>query len=140
MSEHVRGKIKHHDRALQLRDYSGLNYGKITPSDIDGILEFSDRLFVLMEFKSFGAPFELGQRLCFERLVHAIAYSKRKAVALLAEHDTAIGEEIDCAKAIVKEFFEGGQWHKRKNDGRQVTVREFIDFYHQTYVLKACLT
>jgi len=136
VNDEIRGQIKYPERAAQLRNFSGLNYGKITPTDVDALLEFSDRLFVLMEFKCSGVLFERGQRLCFERLVNALAYTRRKSVVVLAEHDTPIGEQIDCSKAIVTEFFEGGQWHKRKNDGRQVTVREFIDFYYQTYVLK----
>lgn len=134
MDDGTRGRIRNPERAAQLRDFSGLRYGKITPTDVDGLLEFGDRLFVIMEFKCTGAPMDFGQKLCFERVVNALAQSRKKAVAIVAEHNTPIGQQIDCAKAIVREFYEGGTWIPRRSNGGDVTVSEFINFYHQTYV------
>ena len=44
-----RGVIRNRQFAQQLRDFSGLRFGKITPTDIDGFMDFGDRLFVVLE-------------------------------------------------------------------------------------------
>jgi len=41
----VRGKIEHRDRARQIRDFSNLRYGNITPTDIDGLIEYQNKCF-----------------------------------------------------------------------------------------------
>ena len=38
-----RGVIQNRDRKKQIIDFSGLKYGKITPTDIDGLIEYKDK-------------------------------------------------------------------------------------------------
>jgi len=45
----ARGTIRNATSALQLRDYSGLCWDRITPTDIDGLIDFGGRAFVLFE-------------------------------------------------------------------------------------------
>ncbi len=111
MGEAIRGKEYNQRRARQPKDYSGLCYGKITPMDLDGILEFSDRLFIFLEYKGVGAPLKYGQKLCIERVVNAIHSERRIAVAIVADHWGHIGDDIDCAGAEVREIFFEGEWH-----------------------------
>lgn len=105
-----RGVIRHRELASQLRDFSGLRFGAITPTDIDGFLEFSDRLFVVFETKHIGRELPRGQRLAIERLIDAIAASGRQAIALIGEHDTK--EDIDFAVCPVREYRYEGKWRK----------------------------
>jgi len=65
--EPPRGAIGNEKFARQLRDYSGLRYGKITPTDIDGALDFNNRLFAYFELKYQSMNLPYGQRLAFER-------------------------------------------------------------------------
>lgn len=61
MSE--RGKIKYPLSAGQLRDFSGLQYGRITPTDVDALIEYQDKAYILIELKTSGVKLEYGQRL-----------------------------------------------------------------------------
>ena len=44
-----RGVIHNRERGAQIRDYSGLRFGNITPTDIDGFMDFGGRVFVVFE-------------------------------------------------------------------------------------------
>jgi len=127
----MRGRIRHRERAKQLRDFSGLQFGLITPTDIDCMIEFRDRLYVFVEYKIEGAIMDLGQRLCFERLTRSIATSGRHAYAIVAEHNTNVYSDIDAANAIVKEVCAGGKWHEATKGN---TVFECINLLYEKHV------
>jgi hypothetical protein len=131
MAELIRGKEYNPRRARQAKDYSGLCYGRITPTDIDGIIEFSNRLFVFLEYKGSGSPLATGQRLCIQRMVDAIQSQTKTAVAILADHWEHIGDDIDCANAEVRSIYYLGVWHQM--DEKQ-TVRFVVDqFYKKVF-------
>ena len=52
-----RGKIGNRRRALQIRDFTGLRWGNITPTDIDALIDFGDKVFVFIEVKKKGLLF-----------------------------------------------------------------------------------
>jgi len=127
MDDSQRGKIRNRRLASQQKDYSGLRYGKITPMDIDGVVEFSDRLFIFLEYKGVGAPLAYGQRLCMQRIIGAIRQTGREAVAIVAEHAEPAEEDVDCANAIVREYYMGEGWTK---PNIAVTVKDMVDHFH----------
>jgi hypothetical protein len=133
MGEIIRGKEYNPRRAKQPKDYSGLCYGNITPSDLDGILEFKNKLFIFIEYKANGAPIQEGQKLCLARLANAIQSQKITAVSIIADHYGHIGEDIDCANAEVREFFYKGKWLAFEGP---MTVKRLVDHFHQKYVAK----
>ena len=45
MLDEERGKIENQDYAKQLFNFQGLRWDKITPTDIDGSLDFNGELF-----------------------------------------------------------------------------------------------
>jgi len=67
-----RGVINNRARAQQIINYSGLRYDTITPTDIDGFIDFGNKVFVIMEFKHSDAPLPYGQRLALKRLCDSI--------------------------------------------------------------------
>lgn len=131
MNSGTRGRIRNPERAAQLRDFSALRYGNITPTDVDGLLEFSDKLYVFLEFKLGGAPMDYGQRLCFERVCDALATAEKIFVAIVAEHDTPIGQQIDCAQAKVRSYYQDGQWNAMYGD---LTVIDMIDGLYRRFI------
>lgn len=120
----MRGEIQNRERARQLRDFTGLRFGSITPTDIDGFVEFRDRLFVWIEAKLAGVPIEIGQRKALERQCDAIAETGRMAVVLVVEHDTEPTEDIDFASCPVREWRYLGEWRQPL---RPIACREAID-------------
>ena len=57
----MRGAIMHAERAKQLNDFNGLQYGNITPTDIDGVIDYKDRAMVFLEIKFFEHHYLLGR-------------------------------------------------------------------------------
>ena len=65
------GLIKHPNRAKQIIDFTGVQNGKIHPSDIDAVLEFDSKYLLLFELKKVGVKVPLGQRMMLERIIDA---------------------------------------------------------------------
>lgn len=123
MSE--RGVIRNRAAASQLRDFSGLRYGRITPTDIDAYMEFGGRLFIFIEGKFGGASLPRGQMLALERLVDAMHLPPQRYAALIvAQHETQ-GTDVDIASAGVRAWRWGGKW--RQPVERGITVRRAIN-------------
>lgn len=62
-----RGQIRNLAYARQRADFTGLRFGNITPTDVDGLIEFEGRCCIFMETKHGEAELPLGQRLALER-------------------------------------------------------------------------
>jgi hypothetical protein len=121
-----RGLITNRPRAEQILDFRGLRYGLITPTNIDGVIDFGDKAFPFFEIKLEGTQLKSGQRLALARLVDSVSESGRESLGLVAEHrvfDPA--QDVDAATCIVIEFRYKHQWRHVKD--RIVTLREAID-------------
>ena len=118
-----RGVIRSRDFATQIRDFSGLRFGNITPTDIDAFLDFKDRLFVFVESKFGGAKLPTGQQMALERLCDAChQVPKRYAVVLHATHWTH--GDIDFALQYVVRYRWNGRWITPSNP---ITVKDAVD-------------
>jgi hypothetical protein len=89
-----RGAIRDRARAEQGRDFTGLRYGRITPTDIDAFLDFRGKAFVFIEAKLIGAQCPWGQERAFERVCDASQRGGVESVYMLAEHNTPQDEQI----------------------------------------------
>lgn len=107
-----RGQIEFRARAAQLRDYSGFNLPrKITPTDIDGFIEFNGQLFVFFELKHSGAPeMTWGQRTALERLCDSVQSEKTESVLFIAQHSHPAQEDIAAKDAVVVRVRHQGKW------------------------------
>lgn len=127
-----RGQIVNRRRAQQIRDFSGLIYkDKITPTDIDGFLDFGDKAFVFFELKCVGIPLTYGQRLALERLNNSALKAGRRVLTLIAEHGTSADEDIDVANCIVTESIQSNGW-KQATQG--LTVRKAVNIFLEKYL------
>lgn len=124
MPEPIRGKAHTPALSTQVRDFSGLRYNNITPTDIDAFMDFGDKLFIIIEAKLSGADMPYGQRLALMRLVDAChSANGRKAIGVVCEHGNRTGE-IDFANSIVVSVYWDRKWH---SDKRRRSVRALID-------------
>lgn len=122
MNDEERGKIHHREQATRIKDYSGLRFGKITPTDIDGFMDFDNRVFIFLELKKRYSLPPCGQRLALERLCDACEKSGKNSLVLIASYDT-VGD-IDAANLPVIQIRLHGKWRKPH---RPMTVRQAID-------------
>lgn len=121
-----RGIIQNRARARQIIDFSGLRYGNITPTDIDGFFERANEAFVFYEMKYGNAKMPRGQRVALERLVDIVRAANKKAVLFLCRHDVEdTSKDVDASKAIVVGVYFNGEWH----DGKGKTLKEYSDAF-----------
>lgn len=107
-----RGVIRNREFAQQIRDFSGLRFGTITPTDIDGFIDYQDKLFVFFESKYGDTKLPYGQKLALERLCDACASAGKLSAVLLLRHDSIIpGSDIEFAKLKVTSYRLNKEWH-----------------------------
>lgn len=116
----LRGEIVNRSRAAQLVDFSGLKIGNITPTDIDGLIEYQDKLYIFFELKYQGKDLPKGQALAAIRLIDSL---NKPSVFIVADHDADIGTDVDAAKAIIRSYYYSKKWH---TPHRPMTLREGI--------------
>lgn len=116
-----RGEIYNPKRAGQLRDFSGLRFGKITPTDIDGFIDFRNKLHIYIEAKYEDTELWHGQRLALERICDNC---KIPCTVVVVSHRQPVNEMIDFANADVIEYRWERKWH---HVTRPATCREFIE-------------
>jgi len=108
-----------------------MRYGSITPTDVDGFIEYQDKAFVFFELKVAGQDVPLGQRLALERLCMAV---DKPAIAFVAEHDTPPDRDVLAREARVLRYF----WGRRWNDcARAVTLGEAVASFLARYENRA---
>lgn len=127
-----RGKIIHREYAAQIRDYTGLRWGSITPTDIDLVLDFGGILFVLGELKYKNTVLKYGQRLALERINDAIEKSRSACYCLILSHNNKPPEDIDTANSWVIEYRYQQAWKKTNT---RITCRQFIEGLMGKYFL-----
>jgi hypothetical protein len=126
MDDKHRGLVYNRERKSQIINYNGLRVARMTPTDLDGIMEFRDKLFVFFEYKGQDAPLQDGQQTCLERLVNAIQTDDRHAVCFIIDHFTHVHEDVDGANSLVRDFFYCNHWHKPPYP---TTVRQLLDMF-----------
>lgn len=139
MSE--RGQIENRDRARQINDFSGLKYGKITPTDIDGFIDFGDFVFIWFELKHGDTEMRYGQQLALERQCNAAKVAGKHAFVLVASHDVVDpAEDVNAAVCNVSKYFTDGVWREPK---KKYTLKQFVDAVlkktgHESYIDSMC--
>jgi len=120
------GVIRNREFARQIKDFSGLRFGQITPTDIDGFMDFGDRLFIVIEGKHSGTMLKTGQRLALERLVDACHCPPRRiAVAIVIDHFDESEHDVDYSKCSVRTMRWNGKWVAPLERG--ITCRRAIE-------------
>lgn len=123
-----RGVIQNVARAQQVNDFRNLVYGKITPTDLDGLIEYHNKAYVFVEIKYKNKDVPFGQRLAIERLVNDLS-GKKKCLAMICEHDTRdTNEHVDVASCKVRQIYFSDElyWREPKHS---ITIKEAIDSF-----------
>lgn len=121
-----RGIIQYRKRSQQIIDFSGLRYGKCTPTDIDGLIELGGRVFIFIEYKFGDAEMPYGQRLALERIVD-IMNDAKPSLLVVAKHDNPVEQDIDGANATVVKVRTDRRWITEWVSGK--TVKEVVDVF-----------
>lgn len=119
-----RGKIKYPERRLQIIDWSGIRYRKITCSDIDGGFDIHGDVFVFTDIKMETALFENGERYFYEALIDNL---NKPAIVIIARHNIIdTKKEIPAHNCWVEMAYVGKNkgWQKPKD---YIELKDAID-------------
>ena len=123
-----RGKIHNRERGRQIIDYSGVRYGLITPTDIDGFFEYHNDAFVFYEMKYGDAMLPRGQCIALMRLVNACWNAGMKAVLIIGQHDVTNADDDIRADAVpVRGIYLGPKYGWRLGKLRNRTIKQMTD-------------
>jgi len=125
----MRGKIRFPERKQQINDFSNIIYGKITPTDIDGLIEYKNKAYIFFEIKYNNTPICFGQKLALERLVKDLSI-KKDTIAIIADHYVSdTNSSVKVEECIVREIFgKKGIWECPKYKTVKETIDNFIKY------------
>ncbi len=123
-----RGVIRNRKYAQQIRDFSKLRFGKITPTDIDAFLDFQDKVFIFIESKYKDSQLPYGQRLALERLADSTWKSGKHTLLIIASH--VKDGDIEYSSCMVREL----RWQGKKYFPKNKTAKQVIDSFIKKYL------
>lgn len=98
-----RGVIQNKERAKQLNSFKDLiRMRNITPTDIDGLIDYNGHAFIYMEGKCKEKKLDEGQKKALENVVQSHWRANNPAMVLLFWHDIPWDCEIPVAWMFVK--------------------------------------
>tara|TARA_R100001463_G_scaffold136005_1_gene200365 strand:- start:415 stop:813 length:399 start_codon:yes stop_codon:yes gene_type:complete len=98
--------IRNRNQVKQVIDFTGVQNGKLHPSDIDFVLEFDNEILILGEVKRKYNRIPTGQKLILERICDAWG---EKSIAIKVEH-----QFNDDSKNIPLEQCKVTAWYEPK--------------------------
>jgi hypothetical protein len=123
MNDENRGKIRNVCHAEQIIDFSGLCFGAITPTNIDGYIDFWGKGHVFFEAKHHQSTPPFGQKLAFERVADPLAPF---SIYIIASHNSPNHKQINAAETVVSCVRFLKTWI---HPDRKITTKELIEKY-----------
>lgn len=124
-----RGVIHHGERFNQPLAFEGVRYGNITPTDVDALIEYRDKAYILCEVKYRGKDVPYGQKLALERMVDDLAITGKKTIAIIGDHNIHDAHErIQLKDCVVREIYYCKEKEWRKTN-RPMTMKQLIDSF-----------
>ena len=117
--------IRNSKQIKQTIDFTGVESGKIHPTDIDVVLEFDNEVLILMEVKRKGNKIPIGQRLVLERITDS--WHTDKSVVLYVTHNFKNDEkDIPLSECNVDSIYINKEWKDAKQEiSLKDTLRAF---------------
>lgn len=127
--------IRNHREVVKSIDFTGVQNGKIHPTDIDCVLEFDNDILILIETKKAGNEIPTGQRILLERLIDS--WHTNHGIALKVEYtDEEIGAvSIKLNRCMVTKYYINKTWYDAPIPTKMV---EFINTLGEKWNNEKC--
>lgn len=134
MSDENRGQIKYLNRYKQLISYEGLErHRKITPTDIDGLIDYAGNAFFYMECKLESkyneSGLDYGQRRAIENLIESHRMAGHTAMAIIFVHNCNPEEIIIAKNMVIKELYFEHKWKTPKSKWLVIDAINWFENY-----------
>lgn len=125
-----RGDIKFKGRAKQINSFAGLiRRRNITPTDIDGIIDYGGKAFIILEGKYGDAELPKGQKMALENLANTILEAKKKSLVIVYRHYVHnVNDDINVSKQLVSDIYFKKKWFEI---GFDKTVLQIIEIFEK---------
>lgn len=120
-------QIKNREYLARIKNFSGLRFGSISPTDLDGFLDFGNRLFIFIETKFADSELRGGQKLALERLCDACQTEHRTSILIVTNYQHE--GEIDIAETIVQQYRLRGVWY----ESTDIRLRDAIEMFYKNF-------
>jgi hypothetical protein len=120
-------QIKNREYLARIKNFSGLRFGNISPTDLDGFLDFGNRLFIFIETKFADSELRGGQKLALERLCDACQTEHRTSILIVTNYQHE--GEIDIAETIVQQYRLRGRWY----ESTDIRLRDAIEMFYKNF-------
>ena len=124
--------IRNSKQVRQTIDFTGIESGKIHPTDIDVVLEFDNEVLILMEVKRKANLIPTGQRLVLERIANS--WHNNKSVVFYVTHnfknDT---KDIPLKDCYVDSIYLNKEW---KNAKTKISLIDTLKGFSQKWNIK----
>ncbi|NBU34797.1 hypothetical protein EBS40_09330 [bacterium] len=126
-----RDELKFKGRARQINSFLGLiRRRNITPTDIDGIIDYHGKAFIILEGKYGDAELPKGQKIALENLANAILESKRQVVVIIFRHHVHdINNDIIVSEQIVSDIYYKKKWETITAQKNVIEVIQMFENY-----------
>jgi beta-xylosidase len=119
--------IKNPLRASQVLDFTGILKPPCAPTDIDGLVEWKDKAYVIIECKHGDKDMSLGQKMAIERMTKDFSKAGKRAVAIVVEHNIDnVQQSVMVGEQIVRQVYYDNQKEWREPN-YIVTAKEAIN-------------
>lgn len=119
-------EFQYRERAKQLMSFEGMQWDSMTPTDIDGFLDYRGKYFVYMEGKVVGKDLLRGQELALENATQSHVKAGHKAIAIVFEHNTPVEQDVIVKNCRVVRYYFKNEWQETQQPR---TVKELIDLF-----------
>jgi hypothetical protein len=127
-----KGVILNRYKSTQVLDYSGvIRMRGITPTDIDGLIDYGGKSFIYLEGKTIGAILKTGQKMALENIVNSHNKANHSAVAIIFRHNTPINQDVIVSKCLVDLIYFNYEWVKQN---KKITVLRFIERWEAKFI------
>lgn len=109
-----RGEFQFEKRARQTISFKGMRYGKITPTDIDALIEYHGKALILYEVKYNGARVNIkgGQWKALKELADMGERDGKEAVVIVCDHYVANTDKSpNLAECKVRWIYYKGKYY-----------------------------
>ena len=124
--------IRNSKQVKQSIDFSGIENGKIHPSDIDAVLEFDNEVLILIEVKRQGNIIPTGQKLVLERIANS--WHTNKCVVFYVTHDFKNDDkDIPLDKCNVDSVYLDKEWKSAK---KVMNLIDTLKYFKKEWYIK----
>lgn len=116
--------IKNELRSKQINDFKKLiRHRGITPTDIDGLIDYRGNAFLFFEGKYGDFDLPKGQRNALENISRALSKNNTMNIVIVYNHYVDSEDSVDVGIQTVSKFFYNKKWHEPK---KKLTVLDAV--------------